>query len=90
VNTAPGLPQVKSRQIERLVEQKDSGPSATSAAALEAKLEAEKAERKQERFIWILVVTGRADCVSFEFLDPTGPSFFVTTMSLIMRMVCAR
>jgi Flp pilus assembly protein TadB len=50
--------------LETITQQRDSGPSSTTAAVLESQLAEEKAERKKERFfllsaisalIWVLI-----------------------------------
>jgi hypothetical protein len=89
MNTPPASKPDTSNQIDRLVEQKDSGPSATSAAALELKLEEEQSQRKIERFFWILLSTILGDCVLFKFLDSAGGNLFVGLLSLILLIGCA-
>jgi hypothetical protein len=49
-NTEPDSKLDISKKIDLLAEQKDTGPSAFSAAQLEARLDSEKTERKIERF----------------------------------------
>jgi hypothetical protein len=61
--------QDKSSTIDQLVEQRDRGPSAVSAAVLEALLEEEKAQRKVERFFWIVPITILASCILVKFVD---------------------
>jgi len=85
LGSAPGI----SVPIEAVLEPRDLGPSAKSAAELESKLEDEQALRKKERFIWMLITTLLADCLLFKLEDAILPDAFVILISILGLMVMA-
>jgi hypothetical protein len=81
----------RSLPIERLVHPPSTiDSSAKGAAALESQLEGLQAERKIERFFWILGVVILADCVMFKFEDAWTSNTFVGLLSLVLLIGCAR
>jgi hypothetical protein len=60
-----------------------------TAAALESQLESLKLERKQERFVWIFVVTGIINAVVSSTAPAVGAGEFLL-FSLIFLVVCAK
>src|SRR5262245_50456055 len=64
-------------------------PIYDTAAALEAQLEQLKTERKQERFVWLLAVTGLIDALLFQALPWYG-AIFAVLFSVILLLVAAR
>jgi hypothetical protein len=87
-STKQGLePSTSSSLISHL---KDKGPSAESAAVLESRLEEERAQRKIERFFWIMAITILFDCILFKLLASPFPEGFVALLSLILIIGCAQ
>ncbi|GAB0117474.1 hypothetical protein Acid7E03_15460 [Acidisoma sp. 7E03] len=90
MNAGPESPQDISSRIDQLLALKESTPSALSAAALESRLEEEKAQRKIERFFWLLGVTVLIDCILFKFEGTVLPNAFIILISLVFLIGCAR
>jgi hypothetical protein len=79
----------QSRQIDQLTGQRDRGPSAKSAAALESLLEEEKAQRKIERFFWIAPIIVLSSCILIKFIDSWMWTAYVILMSIVLLIrVC--
>jgi hypothetical protein len=89
-NITPASGPDTSSLIDALVEPRDRGPSATSAAALEFKLEDEQTKRRGERYIWIFVTTILVDCILFKLEDSVTANLFISIMSVILLIGCAR
>jgi hypothetical protein len=78
-----GLEPDKSSQIELLAEQRDRGPTAITAAILESQLEQEKAQRKIERFFWILPLTVLGSGMLVKLVN----SFLFTAFIIVIAIV---
>jgi hypothetical protein len=74
----------KFNPIDQLVEQKDRGPSAVSAAALELLLEEEKAQRKIERFFWVLPMTILGSGILIKMVDSIPYTLFIIIISIVL------
>jgi hypothetical protein len=101
-STPTGLGTDRSPPSDRLVRPLTTiEPSSKGAAALESQLEGVQAERKIERFFWILAVVILSDCVIFKFVilsdcvifkfeDAWTSNTFVGLLSLVLLIGCAR
>jgi hypothetical protein len=90
-STPTGLGTDRSPPSDRLVRPLTTiEPSSKGAAALESQLEGVQAERKIERFFWILAVVILSDCVIFKFEDAWTSNTFVGLLSLVLLIGCAR
>lgn len=61
-----------------------------SLASLEAKLSAEQDARKEERFVWILIVTIMFDCLALGGMSNSAAPIAIVTLELILLVVLAK